>query len=166
LKAINKQWKADLALQTLLPVVLISSSASAQDRNLPTAQMFDSNNTTAQANIVGVQHLLSSFEFWLSVVIVLFAVSILSVEFYMIFRAKHIIFRPDDVLRLIITTLVVFGTLFFLAAGFSSEQIAPAVGLFGTVVGYLLGSSDRLRSTSVAGGTHAEEAPINTSNSS
>ena len=50
---------------------------------------------------------------------------------------------PEDILRIVVTTLVICGTLFFVAAGFSSEQIAPAIGLFGTVVGYLLGTRDR-----------------------
>jgi hypothetical protein len=75
----------------------------------------------------------------------------------MIAKSKHISYRPDDVLRLIITTIIIGGTLFFLAAGFSSQQIAPAVGLFGTVVGYLLGSAERSRSGSNSRKKDADE---------
>jgi hypothetical protein len=36
-------------------------------------------------------------------------------------------------------TLIIVGTLFAITAGFDSNQIAPAMGLFGTIAGYLLG---------------------------
>ena len=36
-------------------------------------------------------------------------------------------------------TLILVGTLFAITAGFSAEDIGPALGLFGTVAGYLLG---------------------------
>jgi len=35
--------------------------------------------------------------------------------------------------------LVIISTFFVITAGFGNEQIAPAIGLFGTDVGYLLG---------------------------
>jgi hypothetical protein len=38
-------------------------------------------------------------------------------------------------------TLIIIGTLFFITAGFDSTQIAPALGLFGTIAGYLLGKT-------------------------
>jgi hypothetical protein len=46
---------------------------------------------------------------------------------------------PEDILRTFSVTLVITGTLFLIAAGYDNNQIAPAVGLFGTLVGYVLG---------------------------
>src|SRR4051812_40403855 len=52
-------------------------------------------------------------------------------------RAKRA--NPDDVLRTFAVTLVIIGSLFAMTAGFSSAQIAPIVGLFGTIIGYITG---------------------------
>jgi hypothetical protein len=51
-------------------------------------------------------------------------------------------------IRLILVTLVIVGSLFSLSAGFSSEQIAPVIGLFGTLLGFLLGKNDPKDSSS------------------
>lgn len=51
--------------------------------------------------------------------------------------------RAEDSLRTFGVVLIIMGTLFFVAAGFSAEQIAPAIGLFGTIAGYLLGRIER-----------------------
>ena len=48
-------------------------------------------------------------------------------------------FQPEQTIRLLAVTLIVISTLFIITAGFDSEQIAPAMGLFGTIAGYILG---------------------------
>lgn len=52
-------------------------------------------------------------------------------------------FGWEAVLKLSTTSTVVAGTLFIITSGFSSEQIAPSMGLFGTITGYLLGRETR-----------------------
>jgi hypothetical protein len=47
--------------------------------------------------------------------------------------------KPADILRVFSLTLIIVGTIFALTSGFDSQQIAPAIGLFGTLAGYLLG---------------------------
>jgi hypothetical protein len=54
--------------------------------------------------------------------------------------------KAGDLLRVFAVTLILQGTLFFITAGFDSNQIAPAMGLFGTIAGYLLGRADRKES--------------------
>jgi hypothetical protein len=39
----------------------------------------------------------------------------------------------------LIVITVITGSLILITAGYSNEQIAPAFGLFGTVIGYMLG---------------------------
>jgi hypothetical protein len=51
--------------------------------------------------------------------------------------------KAEDSLRTFGVVLIILGTLFFVAAGFSAQQIAPAIGLFGTIAGYLLGRIER-----------------------
>jgi hypothetical protein len=47
--------------------------------------------------------------------------------------------RPEDIARPIIIVTVITGTLMLITCGYNNEQIAPAFGLFGTIVGYMLG---------------------------
>jgi hypothetical protein len=44
-------------------------------------------------------------------------------------------------IRLMSVILIIVGTLFLITAGFSSEQIALAMRLFGTIAGDLLGKA-------------------------
>ncbi|MEE4279411.1 MAG: hypothetical protein V2I82_13165 [Halieaceae bacterium] len=52
-------------------------------------------------------------------------------------------FSDENVIRILALVLIVSGTLFLVAVGYSAEQIAPALGLLGTVAGYMLGRADR-----------------------
>ncbi len=47
------------------------------------------------------------------------------------------------VVRLIALVLIVVSTLFLVVLGFSTEQIGAALGLLGTIAGYVLGRADR-----------------------
>lgn len=52
--------------------------------------------------------------------------------------------RPQDIsqegiLVLHSVTLIVVATLFLITAGYTERQVAPAMGLFGTIIGYILG---------------------------
>jgi hypothetical protein len=47
-----------------------------------------------------------------------------------------------DVLKLFGTMIIVISAVFLVVAGYSDTQIAPVIGLLGTIAGYLLGSKD------------------------
>jgi hypothetical protein len=47
-----------------------------------------------------------------------------------------------DVLKLFGTMIIVISSVFLVVAGYSDTQIAPVIGLLGTIAGYLLGSKD------------------------
>ena len=76
-------------------------------------------------------------ELSLSFGILLFGALIIYLQYRHISGSNN--FTPKDVLLVYVVTLVIVGTLFLISAGWSSDDIAPAIGLFGTVVGYLLG---------------------------
>lgn len=54
-------------------------------------------------------------------------------------------------LRIYLITIIVFGTLAIVASAYTTEQIAPVVGLFGTIAGYVLGKSDGSNETPAPG---------------
>lgn len=79
---------------------------------------------------------LSDYEFWLSLEILIFGFAVIAVQYLLLKNAKV---TAEESLRVYAVTLIIIGTLFAITAGFDSNQIAPAMGLFGTIAGYLLG---------------------------
>ena len=47
----------------------------------------------------------------------------------------------EAVLRIVGTIMIIVAALFLVVAGYSDKQIAPVMGLLGTIAGYLLGKS-------------------------
>jgi hypothetical protein len=60
-----------------------------------------------------------------------------------VYLVRSKLMRSADTLRLVALILIVTGTLFLVAAGYSAQEIAPALGLLGTVAGYLLGRAEQ-----------------------
>jgi hypothetical protein len=84
---------------------------------------------------------LSSPEVALTVMVIALTLAALTMQFFLLRRSTRL--KAEDTLRVFGVTLIIMGTLFFIAAGFNSGQIAPAMGLFGTIAGYLLGRKER-----------------------
>lgn len=84
---------------------------------------------------------LSTYEFYLTLIVAGLAVIALGMEFFLLRKTQRP--KSEDILRVFGVTLIIIGTLFFVTAGYNSLQIAPAMGLFGTVAGYLLGRGTR-----------------------
>ena len=82
---------------------------------------------------------MTEYEYWLSFETLAFGIFVVTLQ-HLQMRQKNV--SAQDGLRMYSITLILIGTLFIITAGFSSLQIAPAMGLFGTVAGYLLGRSD------------------------
>ncbi|MCW7537727.1 hypothetical protein OOT46_07670 [Aquabacterium sp. A7-Y] len=57
----------------------------------------------------------------------------------------------ESVLRMFGTILIIVAALFLVVAGYSDQQVAPVMGLLGTIAGYLLGKD------SGEGGTRRKE---------
>lgn len=82
---------------------------------------------------------LSSYELMITLIVSVVAMLTLIMEYLLLRKIPKL--KVEEMLRVFAVTLIIFGTLFFITAGFDSNQIAPAMGLFGTVAGYLLGRS-------------------------
>jgi hypothetical protein len=87
---------------------------------------------------------LTPTEINLTLMVIGLALAALVMQFLLLKKIPKL--RAEDTLRVFGVTLILMGTLFFITAGYSSSQIAPAIGLFGTVAGYLLGRVDRKES--------------------
>ncbi len=77
------------------------------------------------------------FEFWLTCVIGLLGLLIIVILIVALRGVRSA--RPEDIARPVIVITVIISTLMLVTVGYSNEQIAPAFGLFGTIVGYMLG---------------------------
>lgn len=49
----------------------------------------------------------------------------------------------DSVLKIFGAILIIVSAIFLVVAGYSDQQIAPVIGLLGTIAGYLLGKESR-----------------------
>jgi hypothetical protein len=94
------------------------------------------------------------FEFWLTVVILVFGLvlSVLTIRFL----SATVTRKTEEAIRALVVLWVIIGTLTLITAGYSDQQIAPAFGLFGTIVGYILGKSDREGRRSPSAGTEGK----------
>lgn len=81
---------------------------------------------------------MSSVEFLLSILLLAFAVLALTLEVGLIMRGK---IESAGGIKLIIITLIIFSVIFLVVCGYGNDQIAPVVGLLGTIAGYLLGKN-------------------------
>lgn len=94
--------------------------------------------------VFDVRRILTRFEFWLTLLVVSFGVIVVGVQFFLLKKSRT---SGDDILKVFGVTLIIVGTLALITAGFSDKQIAPAMGLFGTISGYLLGRASVRTST-------------------
>ena len=82
----------------------------------------------------------SSWEFAIALIVLIFGFLVLTLEVILVFKQK---IKEENILKFIIVTLIITATLFLIAAGYNNNQIAPAMGLLGTIAGYLLGKQDK-----------------------
>jgi glycerol uptake facilitator-like aquaporin len=127
----------------MMLVVLMSALASAEAalaQELPARPAPPANplpTPGSGGNLIDFIFKKSPYEFWLTCLIIAFGLTVLALYIYAIRNIQNR--RPEDVSRALIVITVITGSLVLITAGYSNEQIAPAFGLFGTVIGYMLG---------------------------
>ena len=100
----------------------------------------ESSNTTRPSSIERpqVSSYLSTDEFGLTVLVLLFGVIVFGLAVLLIYKK---ILLEDQAMKILVIILVIISSLFLISAGFNSDQITPVIGLLGTIIGYLLGSN-------------------------
>jgi C4-dicarboxylate transporter len=75
----------------------------------------------------------------MSSAVLTFGIIVLVLATYLIKKGK----APEAVLRIFGTILIIVIASFLVVAGYSDQQIAPVMGLLGTLAGYLLGKDTK-----------------------
>ncbi len=83
---------------------------------------------------------MTELESRLTYAVLLFGFLIIAME--MILTKMNKIDSQESI-KFILITLIITSTLFLITAGYSNNQIAPAMGLLGTIAGYLLGKNQK-----------------------
>ncbi|MEL6972338.1 MAG: hypothetical protein AAFO02_19385, partial [Bacteroidota bacterium] len=73
---------------------------------------------------------------WLSLGVLLFGMVVVLAQAFIINRREEPLSQS---LKYLSVSLIIVGSLFLVTAGYGNSQIAPIIGLLGTVAGYLLG---------------------------
>jgi hypothetical protein len=97
-------------------------------------------NKPNTGNIAGPISLMSNFEFWLTIGVMIFGSLFFVLEFILL--RSIVKNKTEEIIKVLIVTLIIISTLVLITSGFSNDQIAPALGLFGTIAGYLLGKAE------------------------
>jgi hypothetical protein len=81
------------------------------------------------------------YEFWLTCIILLAGLvfAYLAISFLRQVPRQQL----ESATRAMTILFVIIATMVLITAGYNNEQIAPAFGLFGTIVGYILGRGDK-----------------------
>ena len=124
---VNSVTAQESSSATLVQNQTVTSTSADTTENEPPAELRPS-NTNAH---------LTDREFTLSIIILGFGLMVIMIVFFVGTRQPN----PDGVFKLTTVTLVITSSLFLVIAGYSSEQIAPVIGLLGTIAGYLLGKA-------------------------
>jgi len=120
-----------LAALLILGILAGPGDAVAQSSNVPP------NNAPLP---FALGSFMSSREAVIAFSVLTFGILMAVLATYLLHAAKV---PPGEVIRLTALLVIVTGVLFLVAAGYSSDNIAPAMGLLGTIGGYLLGRNER-----------------------
>ena len=85
----------------------------------------------------------SSQEIWRSCGVLFFGVVVVMAQAFIINKREEPL---NQSLKYLSVTLIIVGSLFLVTAGYGNSQIAPIIGLLGTVAGYLLGRTQSEKS--------------------
>jgi ascorbate-specific PTS system EIIC-type component UlaA len=82
---------------------------------------------------------LDTYSFYLTALFIAFGLGVILLQLAAMRRIANV--TADEIARNCAITLVVVASVALLVSGYSSQQVAPAFGLFGTIIGYLLGKA-------------------------
>ncbi len=77
-------------------------------------------------------------EIYMSVAVLVFGILVVAAQTILFYRQKADV---EEAFKYFIVTLIIIGSLFLVTAGYGNQQIAPILGLLGTIAGYLLGKA-------------------------
>jgi hypothetical protein len=91
-------------------------------------------------------------DFQLKLTILVTAFGIFGLIFVAVVFRSTVGADTDKIIRLVIVVIVVCASLILITGGYSTNQTAPAFGLFGSIIGYILGSARQSTGNTPANG--------------
>ena len=121
--------------------ITVSLAGRAFSQAAPKLENPTPQQSFAQSHLIDFFGQKTPYEFWLTIAILISGLIFfgLSTRFVKSVESD----KAEQAIRMVTTVLVVISTLVLITAGYNNEQIAPAFGLFGTLIGYLLGRAQR-----------------------
>ena len=119
-----------------IAILLLSSPLAWAANDPPDAAV---NSTNQLAGVPASAKL--TFVMWITLAIIGFGLIVLggiTAAFWTSVNKK-----TDEFVRIFAISLVVVASLVLIVAGYADSQIAPAFGLFGSIIGYIFGRVDR-----------------------
>ena len=128
----------------LLPLICFSAKSNFRDSDSSAANPAPSINERPQnvADILDTSKI--SFQLELSLIVVIFGAVTIFLETYL---AAIKIIHSEHIVKCIILTLIITGSLLLITAGYSSNQINGITGLMGSIAGYLLAKTNFKKSS-------------------
>jgi hypothetical protein len=130
-------------------------SPSACEEPIPPPPVLQ-NPPSSGATLAGFFSSKTPYEFWLTCLIGILGLAIIGALIFSLRKVANA--RPDDIARPVIILTVITGTLILVTVGYSNEQIAPAFGLFGTIIGYMLGRFAQSAAAPIPSGSQQDTA--------
>jgi hypothetical protein len=82
---------------------------------------------------------IESMQFWLTLIVIICGLGIFAGQLLLLRSVNNL--TADEIVRNCAITIVIIFATILIVAGYNSQQTAQAFGLFGTLIGYLLGRS-------------------------
>lgn len=122
-------------------IFLVSESALAQ--GIPSPPEGGKNIVSGQG-VAAANEAFSTLQYAFGLTLIMALTGLIVIAILVLSLRKIPSVTASDISRPIIVVTVIVGTLILITAGYSNTQIAPAFGLFGTIIGYILGRSSTL----------------------
>jgi hypothetical protein len=113
--------------------------ATLQNKAAAIQQAIDNSSGAAASSDASSSWWSTQSAMTMSAAILIFGAVIIGIAAYLIRNEKD----SQLILRVLATILILTLTVFLIVAGYSDHQIAPAIGLLGTIAGYLLGKESK-----------------------
>lgn len=92
----------------------------------------------------------------MSASVLVFGVAVIGLSAWLAIRK----IEKDVILKIVVIPMVVMSAVFLLVAGYTDMQMAPIVGLLGTIVGYILGNGTKSEGPAPEPKPEAGGAPV------
>jgi uncharacterized membrane protein YfhO len=130
--------KKTLTIFIALVLMTVQILAQGTSITVDTAAQTTKGNAAPKSSGLSISNF--DYEFFAAFGVIFLGVVVM-VILISLFAKKVEKLEPNELMRIILLPIIIFASLFLIAAGWNSNQTAPAFGLLGAIAGYLFGQS-------------------------